>query len=360
MNPGSRYQEEDRVPFDIAYFEGFLAVSARSEPFAGFHGCSAEFSISVRDLGKRWHLKIEGGTLAGIAAGSNARGDVDFVVDSQTFAQIASGEVSPQQAYLAGKAEIKGNLLQGMRIAKMLADFFRARPYPQRREQPDDDAADGIFQELLNVELETGVTTTIRAAYDDNTDCSRMVVVFPPHPLLGGDADNSLVRAVCDEAVAQGYLAITFNYRGIDGGQEPPACWQEMERTKDYSRIVLDAQKLVLDALGSFGHDAELHYVGYSFGCLVALALNRHLKARRTVAISPPILAYDFEPLLTDNGPVTMMASPDDGFSPFGKASEMADRLGFTVSKVDAGDHFYRGQEKAAATMAINHMESIS
>ena len=358
--PEADIAKEDLVPFDIAYFEDFLADCAKAGPFEGFHGGSAKFSISIRDLDKRWQLQIKDGTLAGISTGSNGRGDVDFVVDSQIFAKIASGEISPQKAYLAGEAEIRGNLLQGMRIARMLAEFFRARPYPRRGKQPDDEASDGLFQELLEVELEDGFTTAIRAAYDDNTDCSRMVVVFPPHPLLGGDADNRLVRALCSESVSQGCLAITFNYRGVDSGQEMPACWQEMERTKDYSRIVRDSQKLVLHALGSFDHDAELHYVGYSFGCLVALALNRHLKARRTVAISPPILAYDFESLLSDNGPVTVMASPDDGFSPFGKAAEMAGRLGFTLSKSVSGDHFYRGKENAAATMAINYMENFS
>src|ERR1700722_18050193 len=47
------------------------------------------------------------------------------------------------------------------------------------------------------------------------------VVIAGPHPLLGGDMHNNVVRGVADELAGRGLAALRFNYRGVGGSTGP-------------------------------------------------------------------------------------------------------------------------------------------
>lgn len=107
------------------------------------------------------------------------------------------------------------------------------------------------------------------------------VVVCHPHPLYGGDMDNSVVRAVCAALVSKGLATLRFNFRGVGSSQgtfDQGAGEQEDLR----GALAFLALQPSLDP-------ARLGVVGYSFGAIVALAVAAvYPQVKALCAISPP------------------------------------------------------------------------
>ncbi len=52
-----------------------------------------------------------------------------FLVDHDTFSRIVSGELTPQKAFFKKKIDIQGDMETGLKLATVLAAFFRKWPY---------------------------------------------------------------------------------------------------------------------------------------------------------------------------------------------------------------------------------------
>ena len=52
-----------------------------------------------------------------------------YTVNHRTFADIVSGRLAPQKAFFQRKVEIDGDMETGLRLATVLADFFKQWPY---------------------------------------------------------------------------------------------------------------------------------------------------------------------------------------------------------------------------------------
>src|SRR3954471_23759821 len=60
-----------------------------------------------------------------------------------------------------------------------------------------------------------------RLAYPEAERVRGAVVIAGPHPLLGGDMGNNVVRGLGDGLAASGFLTLRFDYRG-GGSSEGP------------------------------------------------------------------------------------------------------------------------------------------
>lgn len=223
-----------------------------------------------------------------------------------------------------------------------------------------------MIEEALDIDS-GGLRLEGRLAYADDTPGRAAVLVCPPHPFLGGDMDNNVVTALCAALVARGMIVLRFNYRGIgasEAGRDLHADQAEFWRDStcpDYEAEIHQDCAAAFAALGQACPRLPRHVVGYSFGCLPALALSREHAVSRLLLIAPPLakwaVAVDAARVLDASA---LYYAPDD----FACPAELADALYARLPRAaelrtfrDA-DHFFVGHERTLADAVGNFLEA--
>ena len=65
-----------------------------------------------------YFVNITGSAGSGSFPGGNA--ECTMTLDSEDFVKIFKGELSPTQAFMGGKLKIKGDMMQAMKLEKLL------------------------------------------------------------------------------------------------------------------------------------------------------------------------------------------------------------------------------------------------
>ncbi|MCO5170648.1 MAG: hypothetical protein M9894_30320 [Planctomycetes bacterium] len=186
------------------------------------------------------------------------------------------------------------------------------------------------------------------------------VVVAPPHPLLGGDADNNVVLAVARGVLARGWGVLRFNYRGVGGSQaDGPALpryerFAAVERTGDVSALVADARAALGLARRLF---RAVALVGYSFGLAAALPLALEDPALALVGLCPPVGKQALPGL--EGRPALLLCAGDDACAP--PPPEDALRAAFPRAHarvLPRLDHFALGQEDRLVRPTLAYLEA--
>ncbi len=157
-------------------------------------------------------------------------------------------------------------------------------------------------------------------------DCRAAAIVCHPHPQFGGNRFNPVVdalhRALPDVRVA----SLRFDFRptfadGVGERLDAEAALDEIDR------IVPDTPKLAL---------------GYSFGAMIALALDRHDLAGK-VLVAPPLGHLVAEPGMDV---ATLVLTPaHDQFAPPGVVEPIVEQWpDAEFGVIAAADHFIAGQ----------------
>lgn len=113
------------------------------------------------------------------------------------------------------------------------------------------------------------------------------VVVCHPHPLYGGNMENSVVRSVVQRLQQEGVATLRFNFRGAGRSEG---------RYDEGNGETADARAACHYLIERSGA-ARLTLAGYSFGAVVGLrAGHDDGSVERLVAIAPPLglFAVDF------------------------------------------------------------------
>ena len=120
---------QDKERFVEQYFETFLAGQMHRQLLPNLKNLSATCRIVVEDISARsWALIIDGGRLEHISEnGEDCQ--CTFFLSSDVFSSIVSGELAPQQAFFQKNVNIEGDIEIGLRLATVLAAFFRKWPY---------------------------------------------------------------------------------------------------------------------------------------------------------------------------------------------------------------------------------------
>lgn len=190
-----------------------------------------------------------------------------------------------------------------------------------------------------------------------DASCPGLLLV-PPHPLLGGDADNNVMCALARGALARGWAALRFNYRGVGGSEaDGPAMpryerFAAIERTGDVSALVADARAALAIARRLF---RVVGLVGYSFGVAAAAPLAAEDRALGLVGLCPPVGKQDLS-LLADREALLAFAGADACVPP---PSEQALREQFPRARIAVLprlDHFALGQEERLVRPALEHL----
>lgn len=174
-----------------------------------------------------------------------------------------------------------------------------------------------------------------------------------PHPMGGGCMDVPLIAVIASYLCSTGMVALRFNFGGVGGsggkfsdGAEEPA---DVKAAFEYlaSRDEVD--------------EDSISAVGWSFGAWMGLmSLARGLPASSHVAISPPLVAYDWENhverIAASDSKRYYILGERDQFCPvemltgFAKAISEEDAQNITI--LPGADHFLFGMEDEVARIA--------
>ncbi|UCH87258.1 MAG: alpha/beta fold hydrolase [Dehalococcoidia bacterium] len=167
--------------------------------------------------------------------------------------------------------------------------------------------------------------------------------VCHPHPLFGGDMNNSVVVTVCQTLAEAGIAGLRFNYRGV-GRSEGKYGDGLGERTDAAAALTH------LHQLAELEQD-RVGIVGYSFGATVALtAADERVAA--VAAISTPSFGQSLpDPAI--RCPTLFISGEQDEIAPAASLATLARTIGpqCQLAVVPGADHFWWGHEEELAEL---------
>jgi alpha/beta superfamily hydrolase len=204
-------------------------------------------------------------------------------------------------------------------------------------------------------------------AYPEEKPAVGAVVIAGPHPLLGGNLHNNVVRGL-GNLLAGRFVTLRFNYRGVGRSEGPPAdvathltrFW-ETSHVPGEADLWQDAQGAV-DFVQALAPGLPLALVGYSFGCSLLPYVRAAGVEPTLVLIAPTVARHDYGPFLGLRRPLLVIASEDDFATDAGALRHWFDQLNapreLILKRFD--NHFFRGHEAWLAETVGRFLEGQS
>jgi len=203
-------------------------------------------------------------------------------------------------------------------------------------------------------------------AYPEHDEPQESLLIVGPHPMLGGDFENNVVRELADLFAERRCLTLRFNFRGV--GQSDGAAILSTDNIAEFwarSRIS-DEQGFAEDTASAADFlittfDQVSHVVGYSFGAWLGSrwaseSVNRRQSdeapttatdVRSVTLVAPTISQHDYSHMTRLNLPKLVIASSDDFAVPADdlrrQFADWSDPKELILEDVD--NHFFRGHE---------------
>ena len=168
------------------------------------------------------------------------------------------------------------------------------------------------------------------------------VICCHPHPLYGGDMDNTVVAAGIEAASQEGLSTLRFNFRGV--GESGGSYGEGIEERKDVKAAI----DFFVARLGS--GNVPIILLGYSFGAWAAMPVAADdARVKGMVAISPPLDLYDFGFLKGCKKKKLLVAGNMDDYCPETRLQAFYEHLDEpkTLMIIPGADHFYSFQDSA-------------
>jgi alpha/beta superfamily hydrolase len=173
-----------------------------------------------------------------------------------------------------------------------------------------------------------------------------------PHPLLGGNMHNNVMRGLGDGLARHGLVTLRFNYRGV-GASEGPVVdvaaslsqFWHTSRTRDGAGYQEDLGAAVAFLRSVVGPDMPLALIGYSFGCTLLPAAAGPGTA--LVLVAPTVGTHDYTEYDGVENPKLVIAPEGDFAADPAALARWFDGLPAPKDLVRPrlDSHFFRGQE---------------
>ena len=111
------------------YFTEFLPSAAGKSIFAELDNLHVVFSFYFTDTEETWTVSIVEGRIEKIDNESESVHEVSFGLDYETFIQIVSGKMTPQESFFKNLSNIDGDILKGLKLASIFERFIREFPF---------------------------------------------------------------------------------------------------------------------------------------------------------------------------------------------------------------------------------------
>lgn len=112
--------ERPEIPAGIThreYFESLFKERVNRSPLPKIDTLNAIIQFCITDDNEGvWNVVIENGLVIEVTKRTIVNPTCIFLLDSTTFISIVKREITPQQAFFGGKADIKGNILLALKM----------------------------------------------------------------------------------------------------------------------------------------------------------------------------------------------------------------------------------------------------
>ena len=193
-----------------------------------------------------------------------------------------------------------------------------------------------------DIEIE-GVISEVAAS-------KKAVVITHPHPLYGGNMNNSVVLSIAEAFDHCGYSSLRFNFRGTGASQG---------QFDDGNAEQKDV-KSAIAVLQERGYE-QIVLAGYSFGSRVNASLMASgLSVADHIMVSPPVAFMSFENISTLPDTGLIVTGKDDDIALPQKIYADLDRWGIkpVVEVIAHCDHFYSGCLKELETIICRYLDN--
>jgi alpha/beta superfamily hydrolase len=163
-----------------------------------------------------------------------------------------------------------------------------------------------------------------------------------PHPLYGGDMNNTVIAAGIEAASREGLSTLRINFRGVGGSG---GSYGEGIGEREDVKAVIDYFSARLKNDG-----VPMIVLGYSFGAWAGMPVAvEDSRIKGMVAISPPLDLYDFGFLKGCKKKKLLIAGDQDDYCPAARLQEFYGHLDEpkTLTIIPGADHFYSFHDSA-------------
>lgn len=189
--------------------------------------------------------------------------------------------------------------------------------------------------------------------YQEEKACQKVLIIFSPHPKLGGDMDNNVIKGIGENLAEADCVTFRFNYRGIGRSESASPevslydFWDTLDKSNDYEEIVQDGFAAVRYATGLAGVK-KVFMAGYSFGVKIMEEIAAETETEGVVAISLPLRFHDFSKFANLSAKKLLIWGEKD-FTASGAAIEAFAKIvrpPQEIAIIKNQDHFFRGYER--------------
>jgi alpha/beta superfamily hydrolase len=175
----------------------------------------------------------------------------------------------------------------------------------------------------------------IEVAIQSPNEPTGTVVICHPHPIHGGSMRHPILAGVADEAVAGGFAAIRFNFRGV-GGSTGSHTGGPGE-VDDLASVMDHAARESPPVVG---------IAGWSFGAAIALAWQADTHSTLAYAgVAPPMYTSDGlalpEAESLRDAQREFIIGERDQFVDADELTRYAESIGAAVNRYQNTDHFF-------------------
>jgi alpha/beta superfamily hydrolase len=144
------------------------------------------------------------------------------------------------------------------------------------------------------------------------------IIVCHPHPLFGGDMDNTVVTAIARIAAMWDFTSLRFNFRGV--GESTGTFGGGISEQIDV--------KGAIDFLEEKRRPPLILLAGYSFGAIAGLPVGGDdERVRGLIGVAPPLEMFDFGFLRDCPKPKLFVCGDRDAICPPSKMEEFFETL---------------------------------
>ena len=191
-------------------------------------------------------------------------------------------------------------------------------------------------------------------AYPENDRVIGAAIIAGPHPLLGGNMHNNVVRGIGDELARRQLVTLRFNYRGVGRSEGRRmdvvgnlAEFWKTSHVPDELDLSQDVQAAIDCVRQAAGPAVPLALIGYSFGCALLPRVRLDVGSPALILLAPTIAKHDYTAYLAVPNPKLVIASEDDFASDAARLQSWFDALTppkrLIQNRFD--NHFFRGHE---------------
>lgn len=184
-----------------------------------------------------------------------------------------------------------------------------------------------------------------------------LAVIAHPHPLMGGTLDNKVVHTLSRAFLAQGWVTVRFNFRGVgrSGG-----AWDEGRGEVDDMLAVLKHHLATMPAV--HGRPAPLALAGFSFGGYAAAAAAHQWQAQgqdvlSLVLVGPAVTKNEVPPVAV---PTLLVQGESDEVIPMAAVLDWARPQELPVTVVPGAGHFFHGQLGTLKQLVQSHLRALA